>query len=132
MIITDSKYYLIDLDGVILDTSYDNYFWQKHIPLVYAKKKSISEKDAISVTNALFNFKKKSKDWYDVVYWSNILDIDIIGEKKKPENKAPAKSGVSIAYMTIDNMEHALDFIKRLYHVGLVSMVQMQEGDNQR
>ena len=51
---------------------------------------------------------------------------------KKPENKAPAKSGMSIAYMTVDNMEHALDFIKRLYHEGLVSMVQMQEGDNQR
>ena len=86
MTIKDSKYYLIDLDGVILDTSYDNYFWQKHIPLVYAKKKSISEKDAISITHALFNFKKKSKDWYDVVYWSNILDIDIVQEKKKKEN----------------------------------------------
>ena len=86
MAITDSKYYLIDLDGVILDTSYDNYFWQKYIPLVYAQKKSISEKDAINITHTLFNYKKKSKDWYDVVYWSNILDIDIIKEKKKEEN----------------------------------------------
>ena len=33
MTIKDSKYYLIDLDGVILDTNYDNYFWQKYIPL---------------------------------------------------------------------------------------------------
>jgi len=86
MAITDSKYYLIDLDGVILDTSYDNYFWQKYIPLVYAQKKSINEKDAINITHTLFNYKKKSKDWYDVVYWSNILDIDIIKEKKKEEN----------------------------------------------
>ena len=38
MKIRDCKYYLIDLDGVILDTSYDNYFWQEHIPKIYAKK----------------------------------------------------------------------------------------------
>ncbi len=39
MELKDNKYYLIDLDGVILDTSYDNHFWQVHIPDVYAKKK---------------------------------------------------------------------------------------------
>ena len=72
MTIKDSKYYLIDLDGVILDTNYDNYFWQKYVPSVYAKKKNLSEKDAISVTHALFNYKRKSKDWYDVDYWSNV------------------------------------------------------------
>ncbi len=91
MTIKDSKYYLIDLDGVILDTNYDNYFWQKYIPSVYAKKKSLSEKDAINVTHALFNFKKKSKDWYDVDYWSNVLDIDIIQEKMKQENMSLIK-----------------------------------------
>ena len=41
MRIIDNKYYLIDLDGVILDTSYDNYFWQKYIPRVYAQKQAI-------------------------------------------------------------------------------------------
>jgi uncharacterized protein involved in tolerance to divalent cations len=51
---------------------------------------------------------------------------------KKAEDKAPAKSGVSVAYLTIDNIEHALDFSKRLFKEGLVSAVQMQEGDNQR
>jgi len=91
MRIIDNKYYLIDLDGVILDTSYDNYFWQKHIPRVYAQKKGIDEKDAISVTHTLFNYKKKTKDWYDIVYWSNLLDIDIIHEKKKSENMSLIK-----------------------------------------
>ena len=91
MRIIDNKYYLIDLDGVVLDTSYDNYFWQKHIPRVYAQKKGIDEKDAISVTHTLFNYKKKTKDWYDIVYWSNLLDIDIIHEKKKSENMSLIK-----------------------------------------
>ncbi len=39
MELKDNKYYLIDLDGVILDTRYDNHFWQVHIPDFYSKKK---------------------------------------------------------------------------------------------
>jgi len=91
MKIIDNKYYLIDLDGVILDTSYDNYFWQKHIPRVYAQKKAIDVKDAVNVTHSLFNYKKKTKEWYDIVYWSNLLDIDIVHEKKKSENMSLIK-----------------------------------------
>tara|TARA_B100001564_G_scaffold347458_1_gene348231 strand:- start:380 stop:1030 length:651 start_codon:yes stop_codon:yes gene_type:complete len=88
---TDCKYYLIDLDGVILDTSYDNYFWQEYIPRVYAKKNNISEKDGINYTHTLFRYKKKTKDWYDVDYWSNILDINIIQEKSRKENMSLIK-----------------------------------------
>jgi len=44
---------------------------------------------------------------------------------KKATDKDPAKSGVSIAYLTVDNIEHALDFSKRLFKEGLVSTIQM-------
>ena len=113
MRIIDNKYYLIDLDGVILDTSYDNYFWQEHIPRVYAQKKAIDEKDAISVTHSLFNYKKKTKDWYDVVYWSNLLDIDIIHEKKKSENM----SLIKLHEGSLDVLERLRNLNKKLFLV---------------
>lgn len=86
MQLKDNKYFLIDLDGVILDTKYDNYFWQVYIPKVYADKKSITIEDSINITHTLFNYKKKTKDWYDIEYWSNLLNIDIKAEKEKQEN----------------------------------------------
>ena len=113
MRIIDNKYYLIDLDGVILDTSYDNYFWQKYIPRVYAQKQAIDEKDAISVTHTLFNYKKKTKDWYDVVYWSNLLDIDIIHEKKKSENM----SLIKLHEGSLDVLETLRNLNKKLFLV---------------
>ena len=113
MRIIDNKYYLIDLDGVILDTSYDNYFWQKHIPRVYAQNKAIDEKDAINVTHSLFNYKKKTKDWYDVVYWSNLLDIDIIHEKKKSENM----SLIKLHEGSLDVLERLRNLNKKLFLV---------------
>ena len=86
MELKDNKYFLIDLDGVILDTKYDNFFWQKYIPKVYAEKNKISLSDAVNFTHALFHYKKKTKDWYDITYWSNILNIDIAKEKEKKIN----------------------------------------------
>ncbi len=78
------KNYLIDLDGVILDIKYDNFFWQKHIPKVYSNVHNLSYDDAKVITRQLFNFKRKTKDWYDIDYWSNMLSIDI--KKEKEEN----------------------------------------------
>ena len=72
---------LIDMDGVLLDTVYDNYFWQKHIPLKYAELKAMSEDQAIKITHTLFNYKRGCKDWYDLDYWSNMLGLDIEQEK---------------------------------------------------
>ena len=86
MELKDNKYFLIDLDGVILDTKYDNFFWQEYIPKVYAEKNNIALSDAINFTHSLFYYKKKTKDWYDITYWSNILDIDIAKEKEKGIN----------------------------------------------
>ena len=86
MQLKDNQYFLIDLDGVILDTTYDNYFWQKHVPRVYADKHNVSYENAINFTHALFNYKRKTKDWYDIDYWSNMLSIDIKKEKEKSEN----------------------------------------------
>ena len=72
---------LIDMDGVLLDTVYDNFFWQKHIPLKYAELNEMSEDQAIKITHTLFNYKRGCKDWYDLDYWSNMLNIDIEQEK---------------------------------------------------
>ena len=86
MELKDNKYFLIDLDGVILDTKYDNYFWQEYIPKIYAQLNDMPIADAINVTHSLFHYKKKTKDWYDIVYWSNMLGIDIAKEKEKKDN----------------------------------------------
>ena len=62
----------------------------------------------------------------------NMPHIIFDDDWKKSEDKAPAKSGVSIAYLTVDNIEHALDFSKRLFKEGLVTAVQMQENESSR
>ena len=73
---------LVDMDGVILDNTYDNNFWQNQIPGVISKNKNISFEDAKRLAVQIFNYKKNTKEWYDVDYWSNMLNVDIEAEKR--------------------------------------------------
>ena len=70
------------MDGVILDNAYDNDFWQNQIPEVIADSKGIAFDAAKRLAIQIFNYKKNTKDWYDVDYWSNMLDIDIEAQKR--------------------------------------------------
>tara|TARA_B100000949_G_scaffold230528_1_gene241181 strand:+ start:1041 stop:1685 length:645 start_codon:yes stop_codon:yes gene_type:complete len=76
------KNFLIDLDGVILDLKYDSFFWKEHIPKIYSKLHKISYKEAQTITKQIFNYKKKTMDWYDINYWSNMLSFDVNKEKE--------------------------------------------------
>ena len=86
MIFKDIECLLIDMDGVILDNTYDNDFWQNQIPEVIADSKGIGFDDAKRLAIQIFNYKKNTKDWYDVDYWSNMLDIDIEAQKRSEKS----------------------------------------------
>ena len=86
MIFKDIECLLIDMDGVILDNTYDNDFWQNQIPEVIADSKGIAFDDAKRLAIQIFNYKKNTKDWYDVDYWSNMLNIDIEAQKRSEKS----------------------------------------------
>lgn len=86
MIFKDIGCLLIDMDGVILDNAYDNDFWQNQIPEVIADSKGIAFDAAKRLAIQIFNYKKNTKDWYDVDYWSNMLDIDIEAQKRSEKS----------------------------------------------
>ena len=86
MIFKDIECLLVDMDGVILDNAYDNDFWQNQIPEVIADSKGIAFDDAKRLAIQIFNYKKNTKDWYDVDYWSNMLNIDIEAQKRSEKS----------------------------------------------
>lgn len=99
------KNFLVDMDGVLLDIAYDNFFWQRHIPQIYANEKGCDLDQAIKITHTLFHYKKGSRDWYDLDYWSNILGIDIVKEKKSElsVSKIKIKDGVIDVLIELKN-----------------------------
>ena len=68
---------LLDMDGTLLDLNFDNYFWQTHVPLCYAKRHGLELENAKAILFPLFKQKEGTMDWYCVDFWTQELSLDI-------------------------------------------------------
>lgn len=68
---------LLDMDGTLLDKSFDDYFWETYVPKAYAEKFDISWEDAHAVLLEKYKSQEGSLNWFDLDYWSEVLKLDI-------------------------------------------------------
>lgn len=72
---------LLDMDGTLLDLSFDNFFWREHLPKVYAQHTKISVAIAKNKLEEFSNSLVGTLEWYCVDYWSEKLKIDVEAAK---------------------------------------------------
>jgi FMN phosphatase YigB (HAD superfamily) len=68
---------LLDMDGTLLDLRFDNWFWQEHIPDLYAARHSMAGDAARSLLGGKFRALSGTIDWYCIDHWSRELGLDI-------------------------------------------------------
>ncbi len=68
---------LLDMDGTLLDLSFDNFFWREHLPKEYALQRNIPLAKAKEKLEELSNSLIGTLEWYCVDHWSNVLQIDV-------------------------------------------------------
>jgi len=93
---------LLDMDGTLLDLAFDNYFWQEHLPQVYAAKHRISEEESSAHLHSRFHSGRGTLEWYCLDHWSQQLDMDI------PALKRELRHMISLR-------PYALEFLRRLH-----------------
>ena len=91
---------LLDMDGTLLDKYFDDYFWEEFLPQVYGKQNNLQEAEAQKVLYRRYRSVEKTLLWTDLNYWTEELDLDIIGLKKQ------------IAHLISIN-PHVIDFLQR-------------------
>jgi 5'-nucleotidase len=73
---------LLDMDGTLLDLRFDNWFWQEHVPGVYAVTYGLSTEEALEALMHRFAAARGRLDWYCIDYWSRELGLDIPAIKR--------------------------------------------------
>ncbi|MCB1623480.1 MAG: GMP/IMP nucleotidase [Pseudomonadales bacterium] len=68
----------LDLDGTLLDLSYDNYIWTKLVPQRYAARKALSLEAAYADLAPRFKAREGTLEWYCIEFWSRELGLDIV------------------------------------------------------
>jgi putative hydrolase of the HAD superfamily len=74
---------LLDMDGTLLDLHYDNHFWQVYVPEKFAEKHGLTDAEALDECFRRYNAKAGTLDWYCVDYWTEQLNLDIVGLKEE-------------------------------------------------
>ena len=78
---------LLDMDGTLLDLHYDNYFWQQHLPQVYARQHNLSPMQAQQQLMAQFAAEQGSLNWYCTDFWTETLGLDVVQLKHQIADK---------------------------------------------
>ena len=77
-IVTNVSDILLDIDGVLLDQSFDNLFWGELVPLELSKVQNISIENA---KNEIYKTAEKVKGtmpWYELKFWENKYNLDLV------------------------------------------------------
>jgi 5'-nucleotidase len=77
------EWVLLDMDGTILDLSFDNYFWRELVPLRYAEKNGLTLKHAREVLAPKFEAVQHTLPWYCTDHWSEVTGLDMAGLKRE-------------------------------------------------
>ena len=72
---------LLDMDGTLLDLNFDNHFWKEFVPLKFAEQHGISIVSAKQQLEPQFKSMEGKLEWYCLDYWSQALQLDIVGLK---------------------------------------------------
>jgi len=93
---------LLDMDGTLLDLYFDNYFWNEHLPRVYASKHNISDSLSAQKLRALFSEGQGTLAWYSIEHWSKKLDLDVPALKRELQHMIAVRP-------------HAIEFLQQLH-----------------
>ena len=103
---------LLDMDGTLLDLNFDNHFWLEFVPTRYAEKNHLTVEQALQQLIPQFKAMEGKLEWYCLDYWSNTLELDIVGLKAEI-------SGL------ISVLPHVMEFLEAIrhsnHHVSLVT-----------
>ena len=90
---------LLDMDGTILDLSFDDYIWNKEIPKNLAKRQNIKFNQAVSILEQKMKTVEATLNWYCFDFWEKKIDIDINSIEEKFKQKIKIKKD-AITFLT--------------------------------
>lgn len=96
---------LLDMDGTLLDLHFDNYFWQTHMPKVYAREQGISEQQANERLDPIFRDEHGKLHWYSLDFWEETTGLELLPLKREVQH-------------LIQIRPHAVEFLQRLRRLG--------------
>lgn len=72
---------ILDMDGTLLDLSFDSHFWLKHVPKHFQLHSGLSQDASLARFEAIFTEHRGTLRWYCTEFWSEALGFDVLALK---------------------------------------------------
>ena len=96
---------LLDMDGTLLDSYFDDFFWEEYVPRIFAEENNLSREEARKELLKRYKKVEQTLEWSNVDFWSEQLGLDI------PELKCKIDHLIQVhPYVT--------DFLEFVQHMG--------------
>ncbi len=84
---------LLDMDGVLLDLRFDNYFWHRYLPRHYGRRHGLGTATARAELERHYAAVRERLDWYCVEYWTRELGMDVLAMKQRLRRRIKLRPG---------------------------------------
>lgn len=85
---------LLDMDGTLLDRYFDDFFWEQHLPEIYAQANGLEREAARGYLLATYRSVENTLQWTDLDFWSQRLQLDLAQEKAELAHLVAVHPGV--------------------------------------
>jgi putative hydrolase of the HAD superfamily len=102
---------LLDMDGTLLDSYFDDFFWEEYVPRVFAEENNLTPEEARKALLKRYRRVEKTLQWADLDFWSDQLGLDI------PELKCKIDHLIQVHPYVIDFLKFIQSIEKDLYLV---------------
>ena len=96
---------LLDMDGTLLDLHFDNHVWLEVVPVEFARQNSMPEQDAREQLYKKMMALRGTLNWYCLEFWSDELDLDIVGLHRTMNHKITYLPGAEKFLQTVASSE---------------------------
>lgn len=84
---------LLDMDGTLLDLSFDNWFWQRHVPEAYARQLGLPQDEADRIIHDWISSHQGTLNWYCLDFWTDELGLEIARLKSEARDRISVRPG---------------------------------------
>ncbi len=102
---------LLDMDGTLLDSYFDDFFWEEYVPRIFAEENNLTPEEARKALLQRYRRVEKTLQWADLDFWSDQLGLDI------PELKCKIDHLIQVHPYVIDFLKFIKSSEKELYLV---------------
>ena len=131
---------ILDMDGTILDLSYDNYFWRELVPQRYAELHGLTLEQSRQQLWPKFVEVQHTLPWYCTDYWTDVTGINMAELKREIRDRiGPLEGAVEFLHAVRDSGRalwlatnaHRDSWALKLEHTGLTPLFDLIVNSHQ-